>query len=142
MKKNRILPTVLGIAVLAIALPLALLSEGEDTPVPERSQVRRVETAAVETATGSRSLRFPGTVRSETRARLAFQVSGRIARRSVAIGDSVDQGQELARLDDKELENALASARGALAQTEARWHQAQLEKKRVEALFAAGAATQ
>ena len=142
MKKQRIVPTVLGILLLAVALPLALTSDGSDTPVPERSRVRRVEVAPVEASSSPRALRFPGAVRSETRARLSFQISGRIAQRPVEIGDRVRQGQTLARLDDRELENGLASAQGTLAQLEARLLQAKQEQARVEKLFEAGAATQ
>lgn len=142
MNKKRIVPTVLGLALLAIALPLALSSRAGDEPVPERSTVQKVEVAAVETTSTPRSLRFPGTVRSEQRARLSFQVSGRLAERPVEIGDRVKAGQTLARLDEKELRNGLASSEGTLAQMEARRLQARQEATRVEKLFEAGAATQ
>lgn len=142
MNKQRILPTVLGIALLAIALPLALSTRGSEEPVPERSTVQRVEVAAVETSSTPRSLRFPGTVRSERRARLAFELSGRIAERPVEIGDRVKAGQTVALLDEQELSNGLAAAQGTLAQMEARLLQAQQEGARVESLFDSGAATQ
>ncbi len=142
MKQQRILPTILGILLLAIAVPMALTSRGSDTPVPERSRIHRVEVEPVRTSSTPRSLRFPGTVRSETRARLSFQISGRVAARPVDIGDRVRKGQILARLDDRELVNGLAAAEGALAQLDARLLQASQERGRVERLFAAGAATQ
>lgn len=142
MKKQRILPTIIGIILLAIALPLALSSGSNETPVPERSRTQVVEVAPVETSSALRTLRFPGTLRSGTRARLSFQISGRLAERSVEIGDRVRRGQTLAVLDDQELGNGVASAEGSLAQLEARFLQAQQEQARVERLFQVGAATQ
>lgn len=84
-----------------------------------------VKTAAVGGGPGS-TLGLSGTVRARVESPLAFQVGGRIARRSVDAGQSVKSGQVLFELDKRDLEQAarsaeadLASASSALATAEA-----------------------
>lgn len=60
-----------------------------------------------------------GTVEA-TDADLGFQMAGRVLQVSVAEGDDVESGQELARLDTRELDAALAGARAQLDAAEAR----------------------
>ncbi len=128
--------------VLATA---AFLAAGA-SPVPAREAeeaevLKRVKVAVVEAARTSRELRFSGTTRAARRARLAFSLGGRIVARPVEIGDRVARGQLLARLDDKEVANAVASARAALAEIEARRSQGERDLERAERLAAAKAAT-
>ncbi|MEO1370263.1 MAG: efflux RND transporter periplasmic adaptor subunit, partial [Acidobacteriota bacterium] len=64
-----------------------------------------------------------------------------ITERSVDVGDRVRAGQVVARLDDLELRNAVAGARGALAELQARRSQSERDVERAERLLAAKAAT-
>ncbi|MCH9651156.1 MAG: efflux RND transporter periplasmic adaptor subunit [Deltaproteobacteria bacterium] len=142
MKRRKILPSLLGFTLLAIALPLALSSRAKETAVPERPHVQRVQVQTVEAGEASRTLRFSGVLRAEHRAQLSFPFGGRLSSRSVAIGDRVEAGQSVALLNDRKLRNTLSAAAGNLAEIEARQVQMTLETSRVERLVAAGAATQ
>jgi len=100
-----------------------------------------VRVAAVETAADHRELRFSGVTRAARRARLAFSIGGRMVDRAVDVGDRVAAGEVLARLDDREPRNAFATARGAVAEVEARRAQAERDLERTRGLVEAKAAT-
>jgi RND family efflux transporter MFP subunit len=128
--------------LLTIGLAIYLFADQEPVPAAApKPVVKRVRVAAVESVTESRELRFSGTTRAARRARLAFALGGRLASRPVAVGDRVQAGQVLARLEDLELGNARASARATLAELAARRAQSERERDRAEQLLAAKAAT-
>ncbi|MEM9595667.1 MAG: efflux RND transporter periplasmic adaptor subunit [Acidobacteriota bacterium] len=102
---------------------------------------KRVIASAVEAATDVRELRFSGVTQAADRARLAFSVGGRLTSRPVDVGDRVSAGQVLAKLDARELDNAVATARGALEELTARLAQAERDLARAEQLASAKAAT-
>ncbi|MDY7092984.1 MAG: efflux RND transporter periplasmic adaptor subunit [Acidobacteriota bacterium] len=140
MRRGRLLAPIIGIALLAIALPLALTSRATSVEAPPIA-TKRVEVAPASTADVARDLRFSGIVRAERHAELSFPLGGRLVRRPVDLGDRVRAGQVLAELDLRQTANALESARAALAEVEARRMQTQQERQRVERLAASGAAT-
>ncbi len=141
MTRQRILPTLIGLLLLGVSIPMALSSPVPDVPVPDRSQLQRVAVSPVTADAGGSNLRFPGVLRSRERASLAFPLSGRLVARPADVGDRVRKGEELARLEELERENAVDTAAGALAEVEARRAQLAQELARVERLAAAGAAT-
>jgi len=110
-------------------------------PEVERG-IKRVRVAAVEAAAERRELRFSGVTRAARHARLAFSIGGRMVARSVDVGDRVEAGEVLARLDARELDNAVATARGALAEVAARRAQAERDLERARSLAEAKAATE
>lgn len=130
-------------AVAVIGGALYLSAAATDDPAPAAAEVhrKRVRVATVEATTASRELRFAGVTRARQRARLSFAVGGRIAARDVEVGDVVREGQVVARLDGRELDNAVASARAAVAELEARERQAARERERAAKLVASKAAT-
>jgi RND family efflux transporter MFP subunit len=105
------------------------------------ASVKKVRVAAVENASDPRELRFSGVTRAAQRARLSFSLGARLAGRPVEVGDQVKRGQVLARLDDSEVKNGLATARATLAEAQARRGQLERDVERVEKLHAAKAAT-
>lgn len=105
------------------------------------STLKKVRVAAVETASDPRQLHFSGVTRAAQRARLSFSLGARLKSREVQVGDVVQRGQILARLDDLEVKNGLATARAALAEAQARRGQLERDVERVERLAAAKAAT-
>lgn len=60
-------------------------------------------------------LRFPAQVAARYQSPLSFRVSGKLAERMVALGAAVHRGQVLARLDDADARQQLASAQALLA---------------------------
>lgn len=103
--------------------------------------VKRVEVAEVVRSATERELSFSGVTRAVDRARLGFVLGGRLVSRSVEVGQTVAKGEVLARLDDLEVSNAVAGARSALAELQARRAQVERDVERAEALEKAKAAT-
>ena len=70
---------------------------------------------------------------------LAFQTSGTVTEVLVKEGDTVQAGQALARLDDRNLQLQVASARSGLESAQARLAQAQQGNAKAEDIAAAEA---
>jgi RND family efflux transporter MFP subunit len=60
------------------------------------------------------TLTLPGVVRPRIETDFGFRVGGKIAKRLVSVGDTVEAGQALAQLDPKDVAPAVASARSQL----------------------------
>ena len=75
---------------------------------------------AVEVARGNlqSSVTATGTVAAPAQSRLTFKASGRLIDLPVSVGDSVKAGQVLARLDDADLQVAVAQARNSVTSAE------------------------
>jgi RND family efflux transporter MFP subunit len=98
--------TFMNLSLLADALktPLALIVASllltacqktpEAEPVPRPVRTLLVQSAPVQTR-----LEFPAEVRARVESKLGFRVSGKLLERRVEVGQSVKQGQLLARLD-------------------------------------------
>jgi membrane fusion protein, multidrug efflux system len=73
---------------------------------------------------------FVGKIEARYVTQLGFRVGGRIVRRSVAVGDRVQQGAEIALLDAEALGFAVKAAEASLAAVEARWANANTSRER------------
>lgn len=82
----------------------------------ELATTRRGEIVATVNATGA--------VTPKNRASLTFASPGRITEIKVAVGDQVEAGQELAAIDARDLEQAVAQAEAMLRMSQARLAQA------------------
>lgn len=126
----------------AVSSVIYLSADAQKTSPDDTAQLHKtVEVARVEQATAHRELRFSGVTRAAKRARLSFPLGGRVVSRPVSVGHVVSKGDILARLDDRELKNALARAQGALAELAARRGQSQRDLERTQRLADAKAAT-
>jgi multidrug efflux system membrane fusion protein len=86
----------------------------------EEQVVRPVKVAVVAPATQGRSLTYSGVVRPRIESALGFRVPGKIVARIVNVGDRVEVGQVIARLDETDLRLAEAAARAAVAAARSR----------------------
>ncbi|MEM9290985.1 MAG: efflux RND transporter periplasmic adaptor subunit [Acidobacteriota bacterium] len=139
--RQRLTTNAVAACLLGLAFLMSCHSGAADQPAAEAPTPQRVQIAEVETSTADRLLRFSGTLRAASRAQLSFPLAARIAERPVEIGDEVRRGQLLARLDDREIRNNLATAEATLDEIEARQVQVDAELGRVRQLAAAKAAT-
>lgn len=105
---RRFVPLVLGPLLLPVLL--AACSQAAAPPEITRS-VRTLTVAAVE-ATGSQD--YAAEIRARTEVRLAFRVGGKLQSRSVEIGQHVQAGQVLARLDAQDLQLSQQAAAAAV----------------------------
>jgi len=82
--------------------------------------VRPVKVAVVMPATQARTLTYSGVVRPRIESALAFRVPGKIVARAVNVGDRVEVGQVIARLDETDLKLGEIAARAAVAAARSR----------------------
>jgi membrane fusion protein, multidrug efflux system len=101
--------------VPAVALCLVSCHPAEK---PVAAQPRPVRVVTVERRAVGDTVSLTGQVEAETEVSLSFRVGGRMIGRSVNVGDRVNAGQVIARLEPEPAENALRSARANLAAAE------------------------
>jgi len=101
-------------ALLALAT-LFLLAACEPSAEPTAPEIRPVRVVTIEERAGGDTVSLTGTVQAEMEVDLAFRIDGRMTERSVSVGDQVEPGQIVARLDPQNEENALRAARADLA---------------------------
>lgn len=118
-----------AIAMLAVLLITACTGEvTEDTPPP----VRPAKLIEITAASNERNLSFPAIVEASSSVDLTFQLSGLIQDVAVNEGDRVTKGQIIARIDQRDLRNSLATM-------QAQYDSAQSEFARAERLLAQNA---
>jgi membrane fusion protein, multidrug efflux system len=77
--------------------------------------VRPVKVAVVGAGAAGHVLTYSGVVRPRIESALGFRVPGKIVERTVNVGDRVEVGQVIARLDDTDLKLAENAAKAAVA---------------------------
>lgn len=102
-------------AVRCLSLALALLFGCGEAPKPEAEPLRPVRVMTVEARQGGETVSLTGRIEAEESVALSFRVGGRLVARTVNVGDRVEAGQVVARLDPEQQEAALRAARANLA---------------------------
>lgn len=82
----------------------------------QERRVRPIPTAVMEVVSDGQTRVFPGKVRANRRAELAFAVSGRLVKLNAQEGTRVKKGQVLARLDQRDFLHARDAARARFQQ--------------------------
>lgn len=127
---------------LLVVLGVALLLVGAGVwwwRMPKPIEIRTVAARATVDAGGNRTvLNASGYVVARREATVSSKITGKVVEVLIEEGMSVREGQVLARLDDTNVKASLrlaeaevASAKGALEETRARLHQAELELNRL-----------
>ena len=126
MKKANNKAASINLKSLALAIGMSmsgvmLVGCGAEAPPSVVAPV--IKLALTETVSASRgdNLSFNGVVRAAERADLSFRIGGRLTDILVKEGDNVSQGQLLARLDSRDAEISLASAKLELNNVEAEY---------------------
>jgi RND family efflux transporter MFP subunit len=120
-------------SVTAIAL-----SACEAEPVSDAPVIRPVRTTTVEITKSGAPQTFTGRIESADEAALGFRIGGRMIERKVGVGDRVEAGQLLARLEPQNEVNALRSEQANLAAAQARLTEARNRFERLETLLGQG----
>jgi RND family efflux transporter MFP subunit len=120
----------------ALALGLAACGghETKEAPPPDLGPTRDVQTAEVLRVGETGVVAVPGTVRARQRAALSARIPASVAELPVQVGQWVEAGAIVVRLDD-------AALRAALAAAEAGLKAAQADLERTKALLEKDAAT-
>jgi RND family efflux transporter MFP subunit len=129
-------------SLLAGWLTVSLMAGGcSKAPVKDpRLQSPRVEVFKARAAV-SNSRTFTGIVEARVQSDLGFRVGGKILERSVNIGQRVQRGQILMRLDSLDLKLALAAQEANVAAARARYTQAKSDEARITAMFESAVAS-
>ncbi len=114
------------------------LPAGSGGPAPEPRQVR---TTTIELRDNTQKATFTGRIEAEDEVPLAFRISGRLIENKAVVGQRVEAGDLIARLESQNEENALRSAAASLAATEAQLAQAQGQYERQRTLLDRGFTT-
>jgi RND family efflux transporter MFP subunit len=117
----------------ALSAAIWLLAACSPPPQPPEP-VRAVRTVVVAAGEAGGQHDYAAEVRARTESRLGFRVPGKVASRSVNLGDTVKPGQVLARLDPSDLRLALEAAQSALAAAQANYEFSAAELKRFREL--------
>jgi membrane fusion protein, multidrug efflux system len=129
----RLLMTAL--VAIAPALSLAACQRETDTAV---SAARPVRTTTVEKREAGQVLTFTGRIEAEDEVSVAFRISGRLLENSGKLGDRVQAGQIMARLEPQNELNTLRQAQAGLAAAQGQLTQARNHFDRQETLLAQG----
>ena len=97
-------------------LVLSPLTGCIETETPERTVIRPVRTVTVDDVDGFKKRGFPGLARAAQEVDLAFRVDGPLIARPVNVGDQVEQGQLVARIDPRDFQISLTSVEAELTQ--------------------------
>lgn len=120
-------------AALAAALLAGCADEAAvqkvDAPRPVRTMIVQPQQTAI-------AIQLPGEVRPRIESRLGFRVGGKLAQRTVSVGDRVVPGQTLARLDPTDLAPALRAQQAQVAAARTDQELAAIELERLRALRA------
>lgn len=120
------------IATLLVFLSAAACAE-EKAPPPEI--VRPVRWTEVLTSGSGRQRKLSGTSQAGMSSALSFKVAGTIEEITVKVGDQVDRGQIIAKLDPKDYELQVQEGRAALSQARAQQRNAKASYDRARALY-------
>src|SRR3989454_8844224 len=132
--------SLITIGLLAGGLTVALMAGWSSKPAANdpRLQPPQVEIFKTEAA-GSISRTFTGIVEARVQSDLGFRVGGKILERSINVGQRVQKGQVLMRLDDVDLKLSLAAQQANVEAARAKYIQANADEARYAALVKSGA---
>jgi RND family efflux transporter MFP subunit len=120
-------------AVVVGGVLLSACSDEKAETAPEI--IRPVKIMTVAESRSSRALDYSGTIRARTETALGFRVSGKITDRLVDVGDHVETGETLARIDTTDYALSVRSAEANLAATDRQVETADLARERAKTLF-------
>jgi membrane fusion protein, multidrug efflux system len=126
------------ILLLPAAAALSACQKEVKATAPE---VRPVRTITVAVQPAGETAVLTGHIEAENEADLGFRISGRVIERLVNVGDRVQPGQLLARLDPQDEQNGLRSARANLAAADGQLTQARNNFERQRRLSERGVAS-
>jgi RND family efflux transporter MFP subunit len=131
---------LITIGLLAGGLTVALMAGWSSKPAVKdpRLQSPRVEIFEAQAA-GSNKRTFTGVVEARVQSDLGFRVGGKILERSVDVGQRVQKGQILMRLDPVDLNLSLAAQQANVEAARAKYAQTKADEARFAAVVKSGA---
>lgn len=128
--------------VSMVALPLISLGGCQRNEEPAPAEIVRPVLSMIVEPRSGQELHLAGLVASQVQTDLGFRLAGRLASRSVNVGDRVSAGQIVAELDAASLELALRAARADLVSAQAQFENAHGVESRQRELLTSGTTTE
>ena len=125
-----------GPRLLLAGMTAASLSACQPEAETAAPQVRPVRTVTVVKRDAGETVSYTGRIQAENETRLAFRISGRMVERPINVGDHVDPGQVVAKLEPQDELNALRTAQASVAAAQGQLNQAQSNFDRQKTLLA------
>jgi len=127
----------LGLRLVLPAFAI-ILAACDREAAPEVPELRPVRTVVVAKQEAGETVTLTGHIQAQDEVSLSFRIPGRMIDRLVNVGDQVEPGEVLAKLDPQDEQNALRSARAALAAAQAQLSHARSAYQRQQELLAQG----
>ncbi len=121
--------------VLPIAIALGLAGGCTQEEVIAKTEPRPVQYLQVVAGTGEDQQTYSGVTKSHVDAQISFKVNGTVLERPVSVGDTVEAGELLARLDSRDYRVRVQEAQAALAAVNAALRNAEANYERVSGLY-------
>ncbi len=132
MKPNR--ACWMGLVMAALVLGAC---QGE-TETPPQDIIRAIKFVVVEEPASGQARRLPGVVEASDTSELSFQVGGNVAVLPVELGDSVQEGDLIAALDDQPYRLQVQASRAELGEAQANLRERREFHTSQETLFRGG----
>lgn len=137
--RKRTIMTIVGVVLFFAAIILVrevvLQEEHVELPPLARTQV-------VALAGNTSEYSYPGEVRSQYESQLAFQIGGKIAKKSVNVGDVVKKGDVLLQIDAQDVAQMVNINSAAVSAARAKYNLAKENYDRFSKLYEQGATSQ
>jgi membrane fusion protein, multidrug efflux system len=121
---------------LGVVLVMALLMGCQRQAEATAPEIRPVRTVTVAKRDVGETVTYTGRIEAETETRMGFRIGGRMIERPVNVGDRVEPGQLIAKLEPHNELNALRSAQAAVTAAQAQFTEAQNNYERQRTLLA------
>lgn len=118
--------------LILLALTGVGCTEEIEAPAPV---LRPVRVHRVEAASGQERVAYAGVAKAGIESRLSFRVAGTLESAPARVGDRVQRGDVLARLDPTDFELSVERSEASLAQSRASLRQAEADFDRTRALY-------
>ncbi|MEB6566025.1 efflux RND transporter periplasmic adaptor subunit [Acinetobacter towneri] len=132
---------LLRISTLGLCVFLAACQKNETenvAPTPEKIELIQQDLVTIQQGSAIEKTAFTGTVRAVNQSSIQSQVSATATSVNVKVGDAVQRGQTLVRLNNQDNAARLAQARANLAATQAQANQARNMMQRKKRLLDQG----
>ncbi len=103
------------LALRIAGLPVIVMMAGCSEPPVAEVPIRPVKAMVMQPPSTERALVYSGVLAPRIDSTLGFRVAGKIVERSVNVGDAIERGQTIARLDEADLKLSENSARATVA---------------------------
>lgn len=114
---------------------IIILFQSCEKKVREKEIIRPVRYMPVYSTGGSRVRTFTGVAQAGIESKLSFKVSGTVQQIAVHVGDDVNKGQLIAKLDPNDYQLQVQQSEAALLQAQAQYRNANSNYERVRALY-------